>query len=51
MANLPREWRGQCPRSFSPADGYIAKDLSADGTHLIFGSTSRFAPGGTQRQR
>ena len=27
-------------------DGYVAKKLSADGTHLLFGSTSRFAPGG-----
>ena len=26
--------------------GYIAKDLSANGGHLIFGSASRFAPGG-----
>src|SRR6202020_650327 len=26
--------------------GYVAADLSADGTHLIFASTSRFAPGG-----
>jgi DNA-binding beta-propeller fold protein YncE len=27
-------------------DGYIAKDLSANGEHFIFGSTSRFARGG-----
>jgi sugar lactone lactonase YvrE len=28
------------------ADGYIAADLSADGSHLVFGSTARFATGG-----
>ncbi|MGA8745830.1 MAG: NHL repeat-containing protein [Solirubrobacterales bacterium] len=27
-------------------DGFIAKHLSANGEHLVFGSTSRFAPGG-----
>jgi len=31
--------------SASP-DGYIGSDLSANGEHLIFGSTSQFAPGG-----
>jgi len=30
--------------------GYIAKPLSADGTHLLFGSTSQFAPGGNSGQ-
>ena len=33
------------PPSAQP-DGHIAKDLSADGEHLIFGSTSLFAQGG-----
>lgn len=27
-------------------DGHVAEDLSADGDHLIFGSTSKFAEGG-----
>ena len=27
-------------------DGHVAKDVSSDGSHLVFGSTSRFAPGG-----
>jgi hypothetical protein len=27
-------------------DGYVAKKVSANGAHLVFGSTSRFAPGG-----
>ena len=37
------------PETQAPApnpDGYIAKDLSANGEHFVFGSTSRFAPGG-----
>ncbi len=34
------------PPPSAKADGYIAKDLSADGEHLIFGSTSKFAEGG-----
>jgi DNA-binding beta-propeller fold protein YncE len=29
-------------------DGFIAKPLSADGSHLIFGSTTRFAAGGSE---
>jgi DNA-binding beta-propeller fold protein YncE len=34
------------PGASAKADGYIAKGLSADGQHLLFGSTSLFAPGG-----
>ncbi|MGA8744628.1 MAG: hypothetical protein WB507_02040 [Solirubrobacterales bacterium] len=30
--------------------GYIAKDLSADGTHFVFGSKSRFEPEGNEGQ-
>ena len=37
---------GETPPSSASTDGYIAEPLSADGQHLIFGSTSRFAPGG-----
>jgi len=32
------------------ARGYVAKPLSEDGTHLIFGSTEQFAPGGNEGQ-
>ncbi len=34
------------PGPTATPDGYIAKDLSANGEHLIFGSTSKFAEGG-----
>ena len=34
------------PGPAAKPDGYVAKHLSADGTHLVFGSTSLFAPGG-----
>ncbi len=34
------------PPSSAIPDGYIAKDLSANGEQFIFGSTSRFAAGG-----
>ncbi len=34
------------PGPTATPDGYIANDLSANGEHLIFGSTSRFAAGG-----
>jgi hypothetical protein len=34
------------PGPSATPDGYVAQALSADGTHLIFASTSRFAPGG-----
>jgi len=34
------------PGSGAKPDGYIAKDLSANGEHFIFGSTSQFEPGG-----
>lgn len=30
--------------------GYVAKPLSADGTHFVFGSTAKFAPGGSSGQ-
>ena len=46
-ANWCRAW--PAPKTQAPAakpDGYIAKDLSANGEHLIFGSTSSFAAGG-----
>jgi len=38
--------KGISPSPTSKPDGYIATDLSANGEHLIFGSTSAFAPGG-----
>ena len=46
----PRPGHGRGP-GFEPGpaanpDGYIAKDLSANGEHFIFGSTSLFAEGG-----
>ena len=48
--NWCRGWlrAGACPRPGPSAtpDGYIAEVLSADGTHLVFASTSRFAAGG-----
>ena len=48
-ANWSRAWPARQaspdPASAKP-DGYIAKDLSANGEHLIFGSTSQFAAGG-----
>ena len=34
------------PGSEAKPDGFIGKHLSANGEHLIFGSASRFAPGG-----
>jgi hypothetical protein len=34
------------PGPTASPEGYIAKDLSANGEHLIFGSTSKFAEGG-----
>lgn len=34
------------PGPSSKPDGYVAKNLSADGHHLVFGSTSQFAVGG-----
>jgi DNA-binding beta-propeller fold protein YncE len=34
------------PGPSAKPDGYVARSLSADGSHLIFGSTSQFAPGG-----
>ncbi len=34
------------PGPSAEPSGYIASDVSADGTHVIFGSTSQFAPGG-----
>ena len=34
------------PGPSAKPDGYIAADLSANGEHFIFGSTSQFAPGG-----
>ena len=34
------------PGSEATPDGYIAQDLSANGTHFIFGSTAQFAQGG-----
>jgi hypothetical protein len=34
------------PGPSAKPDGYIARQLSADGTHLIFGSTSQFEPDG-----
>ena len=37
---------GSTPPPSATPDGYIAAPLSADGQHLIFGSTSQFAPGG-----
>ena len=36
------------PPPTAKPDGYIAKDLSANGEHLIFGSTTPFAEGGSQ---
>ena len=33
------------PGPAAAPDGYIGRRLSADGTHLIFGSTSAFEPG------
>ncbi len=34
------------PGPSAKPDGYISQDLSADGSNLIFGSTSKFAAGG-----
>ena len=34
------------PRPSAEADGYIAKDLSPNGEHFVFGSTSQFEPDG-----
>jgi hypothetical protein len=36
------------PGPSATPDGFIAQSLSADGSHLIFGSTSRFAAGGNE---
>ena len=44
-----REWsrpRASNPGPAANPDGHIAKDLSANGEHFIFGSTSLFAEGG-----
>ena len=47
-ANWSRAWppAQANPEPTAKPDGYIAKDLSANGEHFIFGSTSQFAPGG-----
>ena len=37
--------------SAEAGDGFIAKPLSADGSHFVFGSTARFAPGGNDKRR
>jgi sugar lactone lactonase YvrE len=34
------------PSSSAEPDGYVARAISADGSHLVFGSTTRFAAGG-----
>jgi len=36
------------PGPSAKPDGYIAKNLTANGEHFIFGSTSRFAEGGNE---
>lgn len=36
------------PGSSAVPDGYIARQLSADGTHLVFGSASKFADGAAE---
>ncbi len=36
------------PGPSATSDGYVAANLSANGEHLIFASTSRFAPGGSE---
>jgi len=36
------------PGPTAKAAGYIAKDLSADGSHFVFGSKSRFEPEGNE---
>ena len=36
------------PGPTAKPDGYIAKHLSANGEHFVFGSTSKFEPGGNE---
>ena len=38
------------PGSAAESAGYVAKTLSENGTHLVFGSTAKFAPGGNEGQ-
>ena len=38
------------PGSATESAGYVAKPLSEDGSHLLFGSTAKFAPGGNEGQ-
>ncbi len=37
------------PGPSAEPDGYIAQDLSANGEHFLFSSTTRFAPGGNDQ--
>ena len=51
-ANWCRAWPARSnPAPRAKPDGYIAKDLSANGEHFIFGSTSQFADRRQQRNR
>ncbi|MGA8744553.1 MAG: hypothetical protein WB507_01660 [Solirubrobacterales bacterium] len=43
---LTQGMEGSIPQPAAKTAGYVAKQLSADGTHLVFGSTSQLAPGG-----
>ena len=47
-ANWSRGWRAPIPQPAAEPAGFIAKHLSADGSHLVFGSTSKFEPDGNE---
>ena len=39
---------GSIPQPAAKPAGFIGKHLSADGTHFVFGSTSKFEPDGNE---
>jgi len=43
---LVQGMEGSIPQPGAEPAGYVARPLSADGTHLVFGSKSQFEPGG-----
>ncbi len=39
---------GSIPEPAAKPEGFIGKDLSADGAHFVFGSKSQFEPDGKE---
>ncbi len=45
---LVQGMEGQIPQTSALSEGYVAKHLSANGEHLVFGSASKFEPQGAE---